>query len=322
MDDSASSPPSSIWATSVNSWFTSTVFFVLLNVMIVTIVFTSNLSNNNQQNHRQQHQEEEEKQNSQNHHDRHTDLNQSQIARSPSILHRLKSFNFLPHISQEEFSPENHRQQDPLQLAATQYVFNQPLEYQHFDYDFDPTGSVHTSAVTVSTAQFSAHNQTHDAPHVVWEHHQTLETEMNQMTRFNFDGTQEDRRSDKGFEDVHEEEHTDEFQSLDEVYSKLKSGHDRTKSESDLSSKPPAKMKKSASLKVGFAHIEEEETVEAQRPVTMRERKSAARVVAEDDVEVDSKADDFINRFKNDLKLQRIESIIRTKGSTGGGTAK
>lgn len=146
------------------------------------------------------------------------------------------------------------------------------------------------------------------------------------MTHFDFDSAREEIQSDTGFEDAHEEEHTDtdELQSLDEVYSKLKSGHDRTKSDGDIpSNPPPAKMKKSASLKVGFAHIEEEEVVEARRPVTVRERKSAARVVEEDDVEVDSKADDFINKFKNDLKLQRIESIIRTKGgATGRGTAK
>ncbi|KAI3690655.1 hypothetical protein L2E82_48835 [Cichorium intybus] len=322
MDDSATSVPSSIWD-SLNSWFTSTVLFVLLNVMIATIVFTSNLPNNNQQNHHQQEQEEEQKQNSQTHHNHQNDRNQPQIARSPSILHRLKSFNFLPPRSQLEFSPENDDHQEPLQLAATQYVFNQHLDYQHFDYDFNSTGSDHTTAA--AAAEFSAPNHIHEAPppytetHAVWEHQQSVETGT---THFDLDPTREEIQSDTGFEDAHEEEHTDEFQSLDEVYSKLKSGHDRTKSESDLPPKPQAKMKKSASLKVGFAHIEEEEIVEARRPVTVRDRKSAARVMEEDDVEVDSKADDFINKFKNDLKLQRIESIIRTKGATGRGTAK
>ncbi|CAH1427709.1 unnamed protein product [Lactuca virosa] len=302
MDDSATSLPSSIWA-SLNSWFTSTVFFVLLNVMIATIVFTSNLPNNHQQNRHQQDPEQEQKHNSQNHPN---DRNQPQIVRSSSILYRLKSFNFLPHRSQQDFSPEDDHHQEPLQVAATQS-------------DHTPTGNANAAA------QFSAFNQTHEAPipysetHVVWEHQQTVET---RMSHFDFDPTHEEIRSDTGFEDAHEDEHADELQSLDEVYSKLKGGHDRTKSESDLTSKPPAKMKKSASLKVGFAHLEEEEIVESRRPVTVRERKSAARVMEEDDVEVDTKADNFINKFKNDLKLQRIESIIRTKGATGRGTAK
>ncbi|CAI9284644.1 unnamed protein product [Lactuca saligna] len=322
MDDSATPLPSSIWA-SLNSWFTSTVFFVLLNVMIATIVFTSNLPNNNQQNRHQQDPEQEQKHNSQNHPN---DRNQPQIVRSSSILYRLKSFNFLPQRSQQDFSPEDDHHQEPLQVAATQYVFNQPIDYQHFDYDLDSTRSDHIPTGNANVAaQFSAFNQTHEASipysetHVVWEHQQTVETRTG---HFDFDPTHDEIRSDTGFEDAHEDEHADELQSLDEVYSKLKGGHDRTKSESDLTSKPPAKMKKSASLKVGFAHLEEEEIVESRRPVTVRERKSAARVMEEDDVEVDTKADNFINKFKNDLKLQRIESIIRTKGATGRGATK
>ncbi|XP_077252526.1 pathogen-associated molecular patterns-induced protein A70-like [Tasmannia lanceolata] len=66
------------------------------------------------------------------------------------------------------------------------------------------------------------------------------------------------------------------------------------------------KMKKSASAKSVFGHFEREEIVE--RPKTTRERKTFG-----DDEEVDAKADDFINRFKQHLKLQRLDSIIRYK---------
>lgn len=67
------------------------------------------------------------------------------------------------------------------------------------------------------------------------------------------------------------------------------------------------KMKKSASAKSAFGHLEEEEIVEAvKRPATMREK----RMVGEDD-EVDRKADDFINMFKEQLKLQRLDSPTR-----------
>ncbi|KAJ8638490.1 hypothetical protein MRB53_012757 [Persea americana] len=77
----------------------------------------------------------------------------------------------------------------------------------------------------------------------------------------------------------------------------------------ELPEKLARKIKKSASAKSAFGHFEEEEIVEAvQRPATMRERK----VVGEDE-EVDAKADDFINKFKQQLKLQRLDSITRYK---------
>lgn len=302
MEDSATSV-TSIWA-SLNSWFTPTVFFFLLNLMIATIVFTSNLPNNNQQNHLQQHEEKEEERKQSSPNDNHR--NQPKIARSPSILHRLKSFNFYPQRPEQEFSPETHYHLQALEVAATQYVFNQPLKYEHFD--FDPTGSDQVADVP----QLSARNRAHEVglsdleTHVVWEQQQAVETVMN---HFDSDPTHQEILRDTDSEDAHEE-HSDEFQSLDEVYSRLKGGNvDRTKSDGAIPRKPPAKMKKSASLKVGFSHFEEEEIVETRRPATMRERKSAVRVTDDDDVEVDAKADDFINKFKNDLMLQRIESI-------------
>ncbi|KAI3692581.1 hypothetical protein L6452_32399 [Arctium lappa] len=298
MEDPATSV-TSIWA-SLNSWFTSTVFFVLLNLMIATILFTSNLPNNNQQ-HQEQ---EEQKHNSPNHNHR----NQPKIARSPSILHRLKSFNFYPQRPEQEFSPETHYHLQALEVAATQYVFNQPLHYEHFD--FDPSGSNQVTDVP----QLPTRNPTHEVgpsdseTHVVWEQQQHSDS----------DPTHQEIQRDTDSEDAHEEQ-SDEFQSLDEVYSRLKGETvDRTQSDGAIPRKPPAKMKKSASLKVGFE--KEEEFVEGRRPATMRERKSAVRMTEDDDdVEVDAKADDFINKFKNDLMLQRIESIA---GRSNRGTAK
>ncbi|KAI3804664.1 hypothetical protein L1987_26375 [Smallanthus sonchifolius] len=308
MEDAATTVPPSLWA-SLNSWFTSTVFFILLNLMIATIVFTSNLPNNNQP---QQQQEDEQK------------PNQPQIARSPSILHRLKSFNFNPQKSQPESSPDTHYHQLPsLEVAATQYVFNPPLQYQHFD--FDSTNSDQFDAAEDSDSAFDFDPTGLEMITDTGFDFDPTRLEISRETRFDFDPTRKETRADTGFDfDTAEEEHADEFQSLDEVYSKLKTGgHDRTKSDGSIPSKPPAKlkMKKSASLKVGFSHLEEEEIVEARRPATVRENKSAVRVADDDDVEVDSRADDFINKFKNDLKLQKIESIIR-KGATNRGAGK
>ncbi|GJY05062.1 Myb-like protein AA [Tanacetum coccineum] len=71
-------------------------------------------------------------------------------------------------------------------------------------------------------------------------------------------------------------------------------------------------------LKVGFKDDYDDDVaaVEARRPETVRVKKTVMMVKDEDDddVEVDSRADDFINKFMNDLKSQRIESIMKKNG--------
>lgn len=122
----------------------------------------------------------------------------------------------------------------------------------------------------------------------------------------------------------------EEGSSLDEIYSKLQQqgqdGHfTRTQSDTKPSAgevpvKLPRKMKKSASSKSAFAHFKEEDIVESRRPATVKEAKVSRAAV--DDDEVDAKADDFINRFKQQLKLQRLDSIMRYKEMIGRGSAK
>ncbi|XP_076899025.1 uncharacterized protein LOC143552769 [Bidens hawaiensis] len=301
MEDPATSVTSSLWA-SLNSWFTSTVFFVLLNLMIATIVFTSNLPNNNNNQQQQQEQEDDQK----------TNKSQPPIARSPSILHRLKSFNFNPQKAHNE-SSETHYHQHPLEVAATQYVFNQPLDYQHFDFDSINPDPINSAATSAAGNQFSGQTPTNG-------YEPTNPDPIHDGNRFPVETQTSRYDSDEFDSNPAGEDNADEFESLDELYSRLKSGgHDRTKSDGSIPTKAPAKMKKSASLKVGFTHHEAEEIVEARRPATVK----AVRVVNandDDDVEVDSKADDFINKFKNDLKLQRIESIMKTKEARNRGT--
>ncbi|XP_010905629.2 pathogen-associated molecular patterns-induced protein A70 [Elaeis guineensis] len=71
------------------------------------------------------------------------------------------------------------------------------------------------------------------------------------------------------------------------------------------------RMKKSASENSAFAHFEEAEIV--RRPAAARSRVRAALVVEEEEEEVDARADAFINRFKQQLQLQRLDSILRYK---------
>lgn len=99
----------------------------------------------------------------------------------------------------------------------------------------------------------------------------------------------------------------------------------RTKSDTnptlgEIPTKLPKKMKKSASVKSAFSHFEEEDIIEAQRPATMKEGKPRMNQTL-DEEEVDAKADDFINRFKQQLQLQRLDSIARYKDMVNRGSS-
>jgi hypothetical protein len=90
-----------------------------------------------------------------------------------------------------------------------------------------------------------------------------------------------------------------------------------------IPAKVSAKMKKSASAKGGRpAKDEVDEEIERRRPATVRERKLKKGPAAEPGEEgcVNAKADDFINKFKQQLKLQRLDSMLRYKEMLGRGT--
>ncbi|CAN1344352.1 Pathogen-associated molecular patterns-induced protein A70 [Linum perenne] len=76
-------------------------------------------------------------------------------------------------------------------------------------------------------------------------------------------------------------------------------------------------MRKSASVKctevvaLTAAAKEEEVRLEKRRPATVRLQKTVS--IGDECGGVDSKADDFINRFKEQLKLQRVDSLLRRK---------
>lgn len=74
------------------------------------------------------------------------------------------------------------------------------------------------------------------------------------------------------------------------------------------------KMKKSASVQSAFAHFEVKEIPPPQLPPP---EEAVAAVDGgdgeEEGGEVDARADDFINRFRQQLKLQRLDSLLRYK---------
>ncbi|CAI8606103.1 unnamed protein product [Vicia faba] len=287
LEQSLSSSPT-FWA-SVYSWFTPTVFFLLLQLVIATIYITSTLANATHKHH-------------------HQDPNfpqQQQLFRSPSVLQRLKSINLYSYQNYRSQHEEHHTPQPQTtyeneihvpqgQLARSPSVL-QRLKSINL-YSYFPSKLESTNVVT------------HDKHH----HVEVKETEEDVLgdIKDNLGGLEEDGHV-----------------SLEEVFMKLQGQggnfartHSDTKPDSgEVPVKLSRKMKKSASSKSPFSHFKEDDIVESRRPATVKEAKA---VTMDEDELVDSKADDFINKFKQQLKLQRIDSIMRYKDMVNKGISK
>ncbi|KAK4277341.1 hypothetical protein QN277_015354 [Acacia crassicarpa] len=294
LGESVSSAPS-IWAV-VYSWFTPTVFFLLLQLMIGTIFITSTFANN-------RHHEQP---------DTHDDPHHpQQLARSPSLLQRLKSINFSTYRSQEcphhtsEFHTSHEAPQPPLPRSPSMLQRLKSINLYNY-FATDPISSRFSSpdAAVLNAAHESANHVEFPNAH--------------EPEKYHLDGAP----LVESDEDVEEEDvvaeipHPEPERSFDEIYSELQGVHvSRTKSDTkpasgEVPEKLPRKMKKSATTKSAFSHFREEDIVDNRRPATMREAKVS---VSEADDEVDAKADDFINKFKQQLQLQRLDSIARYK---------
>ncbi|KAI8030863.1 Pathogen-associated molecular patterns-induced protein A70 [Camellia lanceoleosa] len=108
----------------------------------------------------------------------------------------------------------------------------------------------------------------------------------------------------------------DDSRSLDEVYN-----YHANKTKSNTNPASGEFLEKLlASTKLTFAHFEEDEIMEARRPATVKEGRVSTETVK--DEQVDAKADDFINKFRQQLKLQRLDSIRRYKDMISKEVAK
>ncbi|KAK2987538.1 hypothetical protein RJ640_021592 [Escallonia rubra] len=227
----------SMWA-SMASWFTPTVLFCVLNLVIGAIFVASSYES---QSHQQDHQLGGD--------------NPPQLTRAPSLLDRVRSIN----------------------LSLRKYDEPEPFTFgsQNPDPQNDPPQLVRAPSLVerVKSINFSS---------------------------FKFE------TSDQCRPDTH---HTEPESDLNQA-----SDHHVTRSKSDRSGKTPgraqAKMKKSASASFvdGVMKGEQAEEVDRRRPATVRGGEAAS---FGEDEGVDAKADDFINRFKQQLKLQRLDSLLR-----------
>ncbi|KAI4316525.1 hypothetical protein L6164_024502 [Bauhinia variegata] len=311
---------SSLWA-AVISWFTPTVFFVLLNLMIGTIVITSSLAN--QKHQQQQHQNDYPRRDSQGHDPyRHP----QELARSTSVLQRLKSINFSPYRSREpaHYSPEiqthyssehTHEQQ---QQHSQPQLARSPSMLQRIKsinlYNYFPTAP-------------ASHVQTTHEPETHFDFSEIPEPEKHHLDETLVVESEDDDEYENDEVGPIRTQHQQPDLSLDEIYSQLQGGashvtrtvSDTKPASGEVPPKLSKKMKKSATTKSAFSHFKEDDiVVENRRPATVREGKVSSM---EADEEVDAKADDFINKFKKQLQLQRLDSIIRYKEMINRGSA-
>ncbi|KAK3025762.1 hypothetical protein RJ639_041918 [Escallonia herrerae] len=231
------------------SWFTPPFLFCVLNLVIGTIFVASCYK---PQSHQQDHQLGGD--------------NPPQLARVPSLLDRVRSFNLSLH---------KYDQPEPFTFAS-----------QNPDPQNDPPQLVRAPSLLERVKSIN-------------------------LSSFKFE------TSDPSPPDTHHTEpESDRNQGSD---------HHVTRSKSDRSGETPgraqAKMKKSASANCadGVMEGEQADEVDRRRPETVRVGEAAS---FGEDEGVDAKADDFINRFKQQLKLQRLNSLLRYKEMLGRGSGK
>ncbi|KAK3025760.1 hypothetical protein RJ639_041916 [Escallonia herrerae] len=235
----------SMWA-SMASWFTPAILFCVLNLVIGTIFVASKFK-------------------PQSHHQLGGD-NTPQLAREPSLLDRVMSFNLPLHkYDRPDPSPSDSRNPDPQNDPP------QPVRA--------PSLLDRVKSINFSSFKFETYDPSRPDTHY----------------------------SDPG---------SDRNQASDHHVARSKS--DRS---GETPGRPQATLKKSASASFadGLMEGEQTEEVDIRRPATVRVGEAAS---FGDDEGVDAKADDFISRFKQQLKLQRLDSLVRYKEMLGRGTGK
>lgn len=282
--------------------------------MIGTIAITSNLAANKPQSEQQQQRKQAQAQEG------------DRLARSPSVLQRLKSINFHYYRSQESAALTYEKPPESDSHSSTFYQ-QTPLAEDHQQ----PPPLTRSPSVLQRLKSINLYSYISQET-VASTFQKTQESNVHYRTSGQSypEQKEEQERPQEHVEEAVEEE-DDEFHerelTLDEVYSKVqskkvaRSKSDTKPSAGEVPKKLPKKLKKSASAKSAFAHFEEDDIVESRRPATVREL-NHKDTEEEDDAEVDARADDFINKFKQQLKLQRIDSIIRYKEMIGRGTDK
>ncbi|KAI4335294.1 hypothetical protein L6164_013955 [Bauhinia variegata] len=265
----------------VASWITPSSLFIFLNLVIGTIALTSRFPSKKpvQKSELGSH-------------------DSPQLVRSSSLLERVRSFNFGLH----KYEPTNVETEyiqpvhDSPQLVRTPSLLQRVTS---FNFGF---------AVTAETEHIQPDQPEYENPYPNPPSLLERPESMNSSTRCRSDSIKPDEGSEvqaRGSDPDHTSENLVR----------------RSKSETHKGSpaKSSEKMKKSASEKLNLRNFDENESmVEQRRPASVRTERDSRRVsetLFGEEEGVDAKADDFINRFKQQLRLQRLDSLLRYRGT-------
>ncbi|XP_050373783.1 pathogen-associated molecular patterns-induced protein A70 [Argentina anserina] len=274
------------------SWLTPTSLFIFLNLTIGTIVISHRF-------HKTPHQEQEH----------------SQLVGPPSLLQRVRSLDFSyynfqpdhPELHQVTNYPENATglvrtpslMERLRSINFSYYNFQQPYlqEPEHVTPD-NPTGLVRTPSLLerIRSFNYSFQQPDHVTEHPTPDHQTGIVRTPSLLARLKSMEFSSLYRSDPETKDLHPAEAYDAKPKQDHMVHRSKSdtGHEASERQ------PEKVMKKSTRERVS-----EENDTDDVRPRRVVEKTRSFG----DDKEVDAKADDFINRFKQQLKLQRLHSL-------------
>ncbi|KAB2604250.1 hypothetical protein D8674_036694 [Pyrus ussuriensis x Pyrus communis] len=290
------------------SWFTPSSLFLLLNLMIGIIVLSSHYETHKKPEHQQLQQQEEQP----------GLFSSPRLERTPSLLDRVRSIN-LSHYKFEQPNPETHytppqhadldnstgsnRTPSP-QLERTPSLLDRfrSINFSHYKFEQSTSPEVQSGE---SAAQLPGSSQTDSNSPVGLARTPSLLERLKSMD-FPFYRPEHADPENK----IHEPEES-EHEARDPSFSEENLVH-RNKSNSGNGARvnQREKIKKSTSdnslLRGGVEGNNKETDI---RPAMPRVKKTKSFGGHE---AVDAKANDFINKFKQQLRLQRLESIKKS----------
>ncbi|KAI9123345.1 hypothetical protein K1719_006234 [Acacia pycnantha] len=269
-------------STLVTSWFTPSSLFLFVNLVIGTIVVSSRFGSPRKPS---------------DHHD--DDHGQPRLVRrSSSLLERFRSLHFSKHdaaFPETEYLQPVH---DSPQLVRTPSLVERvrSFNFRFYNNVSEPTGSDTVLDQPDDPTEHPTEPQLARTPSLL----ERLKS-INFSSLYRSDSVKAAGEVLDGECDVPESKEDNDAGNLVK----------RSKSESSRSTpvKLPEKMKKSASENAASKRQQQQEVDRrTSGPETVRHGGGASFV---EDEAVDAKADDFINRFKQQLRLQRLNSLLR-----------
>ncbi|XP_031276811.1 pathogen-associated molecular patterns-induced protein A70-like [Pistacia vera] len=290
--------------TSITSWFTPPTLFLFVNLVIGTIAVISRFNSFRKPQSNQQHQL--------------GPYDSPPLARAPSLIERVKSINF----SLYKF-PNPEEEQPSFVQPTSEHLYN--------SYPVDPNPPQLARApsllerVKSNLFSYKLPNPEEEQPPFVQPTEPLNDTYLvdpNPPGITRAPSLLERVKSIKfpsvyGSQQSYPETETKVIHNSEtEVPSDPDYKPKRSKSETKKSKQRSVQeknLKKSVSEKLMKVETEndETETLEQRRPQTARLDRT--ETIGDDDQGVDAKADDFINNFRRQLKLQRLDSLLRYK---------